>query len=152
MVTNIQIRNKLKFYTKPYGRQWKWRYQVHGRIIEPRLTLPKGLKRGVNIIDPLHSSARKLIPNGNDPKETWRPEVRHPILEHMFFPPQTIRNHPNYKRKPIKLLDKTTKFHAGIDQVGLLTKTVTIKGLSPNVNKVFESLKLGDEQVSSFVT
>ena len=43
MVTKNQIAGKLKFYSKPYGRQWKWRYQTHGHIMEPTLNVPKAL-------------------------------------------------------------------------------------------------------------
>ena len=120
MVTNIQIRGKLKYYTKPYGRQWKWRYQVHGRMTEPRLIVPKSLE-GVKIIDPLHP---ETIPKTEEhPK--WIPPRRHPLLEG-FFPQLTIRDHPNFQEQPIKRFDKTVKFHAGIDQMCLLTKTKAI--------------------------
>ena len=99
MPTKIQIAGKLKFYSKPYGRQWKWRYQVHGRMMEPKLHIPKGLEH-VKIIDPLHP---ETMPREEQPK--WIPPRRHPILE-SFFPQPTIKDHPNYNEKPIKLFEK----------------------------------------------
>ena len=50
MVTKLQIAGKLKFYSKPYGRQWKWRYQTHGHITEPVLKVPKQLEH-VNLFN-----------------------------------------------------------------------------------------------------
>lgn len=118
MVTNIQIRGKLKFYSKPLGRQWKWRYQVHGKMYEPKLRIPQALQ-GVKIIDPLHP---ETMPAPEKPPK-WIPPRRHPLLE-SFFPQLTIRDHSNYNETPIKRFDRTVKFHAGIEQACLLTKSV----------------------------
>ena len=125
MVTKIQIAGKLKFYSKPYGRQWKWRYQVHGHLTEKKLIIPKALEN-VKIYDPLHP---ETMPKEEKPK--WVPSTlhpRHPVLEG-FFPKMTIKDDPMYNQIPIKLFDKTVKFHAGIDQVCLLTKTKAVEGL-----------------------
>lgn len=124
MVTNIQIRGKLKYYTKPYGRQWKWRYQVHGHMLEPNVKIPKSLE-GVKIIDPLRP---ETMPKETMPK--WIPPRRHPLLEG-FFPQLTIRDHPNFHEQPIKRFDRTVKFHAGVDQVCLLTKTKPVSMWPP---------------------
>lgn len=126
MVTNLQIRGRLKYYTKPYGRQWKWRYQVHGNMIEPTLKLPKGMEHA-KIIDPLRP---ETIPKTETPK--WIPPRRHPVLEGFFSQP-SLRDHPNYKENPIRLFDRTVKFHAEIDQVCLLTKTKAISGLPESI-------------------
>lgn len=77
----------------------------------------------VKIIDPL--TAAKALP---EDRPTWKPARRHPILEG-FFPQLTIQDHPNYHSAPIKKFDRTCKFHAGIEQVGLLTKTKAVQGL-----------------------
>ena len=143
MVTKIQIAGKLKFYSKPYGRQWKWRYQVHGHIYEPKLKIPKGLE-GVKIIDPLHP---ETLPKIEKPK--WTPEVRHPQLE-FLFPKQTLQNHENYNITPIKLFDKTVKFHAGINQVCLLTKTKAIEDMPTSITDSAKNIKIEDE-VSFFL-
>lgn len=127
MPTKLQILGKLKFYSKPYGRQWKWRYQVHGHINEPALKIPDSL-RNVKIIDPLHPE-----PIPKDQKPVWTPSRRHPKLE-SFFQQPTLADHPDYKHEAIKLFDKTIKFHAGIEQVCLLTKTKSINGLPKNIN------------------
>jgi hypothetical protein len=121
MPTKIQIAGKLKFYSKPYGRQWKWRYQVHGKMLEPILQVPKSLEN-VKIIDPLHP---ETIPKLELPK--WTPPRHHPVLE-SFFPQTAIRDHPNFNEKPIKLFDRSVKFHSGVEQVSLLTKTKAING------------------------
>ena len=138
MVTKLQIAGKLKFYSKPYGRQWKWRYQTHGHMTEPKMRIPKGLEN-VKYIDPLHP---ETIPKEETPK--WVPLVRHPILE-SFFPNMTLQDHKDYNAEPIKLFDKTVKFHAGIDQVSLLTKTRTVEGLPSIVNDCASDIKIQDE-------
>ena len=117
MVTKLQIAGKLKFYSKPYGRQWKWRYQVQGNMVDTKIKVPKVMKN-VKIIDPLN-------PEKVERTEKWVPPRRHPLLE-FIFQPLTLKDHPNYNQKPIKLFDRTVKFHAGIDQVCLLTKTQPI--------------------------
>ncbi len=61
-------------------------------------------------------------------KPTWQPSRRHPLLEG-FFPQPTIEDHPNYHSTPIKKFDRNCQFHAGIDQVSLLTKTKAVQGL-----------------------
>ena len=122
MPTRGQLLRRLKFHSKPYGRQWKWRYQNQGYFLEKKLEVPKKLE-GKTIIDPLHPETM--------PKpvlEKWVPPARHPILE-PFFPQLTIKDHPNYNSRPIKLFDRTIKFHAGIDQACLLTKTMPVKSL-----------------------
>lgn len=139
MVTNIQIRGKLKFYSKPYGRQWKWRYQVHGRMIDPNVHVPKELE-GVKIIDPLRPETEPVT-SASAPK--WTPPRRHPFLEG-FFPSLTVRDHPHYHEQPIKRFTNTVKFHAGIDQVCLLTKTKVIGSLPAAID-----LKKADELNSS---
>lgn len=128
MPTKLQIAGKLKFYSKPYGRQWKWRYQVHGHITEPVLKIPKNLQNA-QIIDPLHPETMPQIEQA-----PWVPPRRHPILESFFSQP-TLKDHPDYKHEPIKLFDKTIKFHAGIQQVCLLTKTKPISGLPKQVEQ-----------------
>lgn len=142
MVTKIQIAGKLKFYSKPYGRQWKWRYQTHGHVNIPTLQVPKKLQN-VNIIDPL--AAEKT---SRDDKPTWQPARRHPMLEG-FFPQPTIEDHPNYHATPIKKFDRTCKFHAGIEQVGLLTKTKTVQGLASLPS--FEPKANNDKIVSNYI-
>jgi hypothetical protein len=143
MVTNIQIKGKLKFYTKPYGRQWKWRYQVHGHMFEPKLNVPKELSH-VQIIDPLHPE-----PLQKDDKSKWIPPRRHPILE-SFFPQLTLKDHPNYNKDPIKLFDKTVKLHAGIDQACFLTKAKPVYGL-PSAIKNFTNEMKPFNNVCSFL-
>jgi len=138
MVTKLQIAGKLKYYTKPYGRQWKWRYQVHGHIYEPKVKIPKGLEK-VQIIDPLHP---ETLPKKETPK--WVPEVRHPLLE-SFFPKPTLQENEHYNLAPIKLFDRTVKFHAGINQVCLLTKTQPIEGLPSSIADYAENIKTEDE-------
>jgi hypothetical protein len=138
MPTKLQIAGKLKFYSKPYGRQWKWRYQVHGRLVEPQLVIPKGMEN-VKIIDPLHP---ETIPKEELPK--WIPQRRHPLLE-SFFPQLTIKDHEHYKEKPIKLADKTLKFHAGVDQVCLLTKTKAVNGLPSSISNSLLDSNLVDQ-------
>ena len=140
MPTKLQINGKLKFYSKPYGRQWKWRYQVHGRIIEPKLSVPPSLAN-VKIIDPLHP---ETVPKPTMPK--WQPERRHPILE-SFFPKLTIKDHPNYNASPIKVASKSVRFHAGIDQVCLLTKTKPVAGLPDSILNALLDSNLTDENV-----
>lgn len=128
MPTKLQILGKLKFYTKPYGRQWKWRYQIHGHITEPSLRIPKSLENK-HIIDPLHP---ETLPKNEKP--VWTPPRRHPSLESFFAQP-TLKDHPDYRVNPVKLFDKTTKFHAGIQQVCLLTKSKPIQGLPASVQQ-----------------
>lgn len=135
MVTKIQIAGKLKFYSKPYGRQWKWRYQVHGHLTEPKLQIPKSLEN-VKIIDPLHPES---IPKPELPK--WTPSRRHPLLE-SFFPQYSIKDNPNYHETPIKMFDNDTKFHAGIDQACLLTKSQPIKGIPSAIKSSIKGLDL----------
>lgn len=144
MVTKIQIAGKLKFYSKPYGRQWKWRYQVHGHMLEPSIKIPKGLEN-VKIIDPLHPE-----PIPAELKPTWVPPRRHPILE-SFFPQLTIKDHVNYHENPIKLFDKTVKFHAGIEQVCLLTKTKPVKGLPSLVKDLALDFKTNDQVILNLI-
>ena len=129
MVTKIQIAGKLKFYSKPYGRQWKWRYQVHGNMVNPKVKIPIGMEN-IKIIDPLN----KEETNKNEENPLWLPSRRHPILD-SFFPKLTIEDHSNFNKTPIKLFDKTIKFHAGIDQVCLLTKTKPIAGLPSSIQQ-----------------
>jgi hypothetical protein len=124
MPTVSQLKGKLKFYTKPYGRQWKWRYQVHGGFVEPSVIIPDGLKKK-EIIDPLHPVKIE------QPK--WVPPRRHPLLE-QFFPKPRPEDHPNYHKKPAMVYNQTLKLTAGIDQACLLTKTMAIEGL-PDILK-----------------
>lgn len=132
MVTKIQIAGKLKFYSKPYGRQWKWRYQVHGHMIEQKLNIPKGLENA-KIIDPLNP---ETLPKPEQPK--WIPSRRHPLLE-QFFPKLSIKDNPNYHETPIKMFDNSIKLHAGIDQACLLTKTQPVKGLPLSIKNSIEN-------------
>ena len=139
MVTKLQIRGKLHSYTKPYGRQWKWRYQVHGHVNVPRTRIPKGLDQA-KIIDPLRPETipkKEVLP-------LWQPPRRHPILEG-FFPQLTLKDHPNYQHSPIKLFDRTIKFHAGIDQVCLLTKTKPIDMLPTQIISSSDIFNLEDQ-------
>ncbi|CAF0708667.1 unnamed protein product [Brachionus calyciflorus] len=146
MVTKIQIAGKLKFYSKPYGRQWKWRYQVHGHMVEPKLRVPKGLEN-TKIIDPLHP---ELLPKQELPK--WIPPRRHPVLE-SFFPQPTIKDNPNYHETSIKMFDNSVKLHAGIDQVCLLTKSQPVKGIPLSVKNSIknEDLSSQDEMVKNYL-
>ena len=148
MVTNLQIRGKLKYYTKPYGRQWKWRYQVHGKMTEPELKIPKALER-VKIIDPLHP---ETMPK--EPLPKWTPPRRHPILEN-FFPQLTLKDHPNFNEQPIRMYDRSVKFHAGLDQVSLLTKSKLVDKLPSSIDfKLADELidpKKDDEIVKSYI-
>lgn len=133
----------MKFYSKPYGRQWKWRYQTHGHIMEPTLKIPKNLQN-VKIIDPLNP---EKISDSEKPK--WQPPRRHPLLEN-FFPQPTLKDHINYNETPIKLFDKTCKFHAGINQASLLTKTVPFKGLPEAIDKNTNyQLRLNNDEIVS---
>ena len=138
MPTKLQIAGKLKFYSKPYDRQWKWRYQIHGHITEPKLKIPKGLE-SAKIIDPLHP---ETLPQEEKPK--WMPAVRHPLLE-FLFPKAGIEEHKDYNEKPIKLFDHTIKFHAGISQVCLLTKTKPIDELPLLVRDSAREIKIDNE-------
>lgn len=138
MVTKLQIKGKLKFYSKPYGRQWKWRYQTHGNMVNPKIKIPKGLEN-VEIIDPLNPTK-----NEKEKHPLWVPPRRHPLLEG-FFKPLTIKDHPNYNEKPIKLFDRTVKFHAGIDQVCLLTKTKPIAGLPGSLSDLTKNVKIENQ-------
>ncbi len=61
MVTKIQIAGKLKFYSKPYGRQWKWRYQTHGHINEPVLNIPKKLESVITFKKKSYYSEIKFV-------------------------------------------------------------------------------------------
>lgn len=146
MVTKNQIAGKLKFYSKPYGRQWKWRYQTHGHIMEPTLNVPKALANE-KIIDPLHPK-----PEAPENKLKWTPPRRHPLLDG-FFPQATINEHPHFNEKPVKLFDRTCKFHAGIEQASLLTKTMAIKGLPDIVNsdKNYELNANNDSMVENYI-
>lgn len=126
MVTKLQLNGKLKFYSKPYGRQWKWRYQNRGHLVECKLKIPKSLE-GAKIIDPLHPETIAQVQ-----REKWLPSVRHPLLEDLF-PKLTIKDHPNYNVKPIKLFDRDVKLHQGVDQVCLLTKTKPVNGLPSSI-------------------
>lgn len=141
MVTKIQIAGKLKFYTKPYGRQWKWRYQTHGHVMEPSLRVPKKLQN-TKIIDPLNPERDSKEEN----KILWKPPRRHPALEQFFAQP-TLKDHPNYKETPVKLFSRSCKFHAGIDQASLLTKTKAIQGL-PGVVENAQNYKLRENNDS----
>lgn len=129
MPTINQIKGKLKFHSKPYGRQWKWRYQKDGAFYEPKLVIPQELKdRNVEIIDPLNPK-----PVEKSAAEQWMPPRRHPVLE-SFFPKPTQDKHPNYHQKPIFLFDRTVKLHAGVPQACLLTKTMPIEKLPQNIS------------------
>ena len=128
MPTVAQIKGKLKFYSKPYGRQWKWRYQKDGAFFEPKLQIPKELiDRNVEIIDPLHPKPVERLT-----VDKWMPPRRHPILE-SFFPKPTQQQHPNYHEKPTFLFDRSVKLHAGVPQACLLTKTMPIEKLPQNI-------------------
>jgi hypothetical protein len=144
MVTKIQIAGRLKYYSKPYGRQWKWRYQLHGHMIEPKLRIPKRLE-GVKIIDPLHP---ETVPKEKSP--LWKPERRHPLLEN-FFPRPTIKEHQNYNENPIKLFDNTIKFHAGIDQVCLLTKTRGVNDLPTKIKDSMERININNLVIEDYL-
>ena len=144
MPTVAQIKGRLKFYTKPYVRQWKYRYQVHGHFIEPKLKIPDELvKQNVNIIDPLKEQmeAKKKLSMSGEP---WLPPKRNPMLEH-FFPKPDIKNHPNYHSNGVFLVDKTVKLHAGVDQACLLTKTMPVYDLPERIKTKLGTFKIQNE-------
>jgi hypothetical protein len=124
MPTSLQIKGRLKFYSMPLGRQWKWRYQVHGRMAEPKLVLPPALE-AVKYTDPLREwlDARKSLKDKTSAlKENWLPPRRHPNLE-FLFPKLTLADRADFNRdQPVKLIDRSTRLHAGIKQACLLTK------------------------------
>lgn len=131
MPTQAQIKGKLKFYTKPYGRQWKWRYQVHGAFFDKPVAIPEPLKdRNIEIVDPIKPAKKPEL-------QKWTPPRRHPVLD-MFLPPPQPQAHPYFKNKEVMLFDKSIKFHAGVDQVCLLTKTMPVYKLS---DKIIETSK-----------
>ncbi len=78
-------------------------------------------------------------------KPLWIPPRRHPILE-QFFEQPTIRDHPNYNEMPIKSFERNCRFHAGIEQVSLLTKTKAIQGL-PSLIASNQNYILNDNNV-----
>lgn len=139
MPTKLQIAGKLKYYSKPYGRQWKWRYQVHGKMLEPKLQVPKALEN-VKIIDPLHPTTTIEKPA----VEKWIPPRRHPLLE-SFFPQLSLKDHPDYHDVAIKLADSSVRFHAGLDQVCLLTKAKPVNGLPASVHQSIISADLASQ-------
>jgi hypothetical protein len=147
MPTKLQIAGKLKFYSKPYGRQWKWRYAVHGRITEPILSIPKGMEN-VKIIDPLRPETMPV-----EKRPSWVPPTRHPMFEPFFFDQPTIKDHEHYNERPIKLADKTLKFHAGVDQVSLLTKTKAVHGLPESMRNLVADTDIVEQEelVKSYI-
>lgn len=141
MPTQAQIAGKLKFYSKPYGRQWKWRYQKDGAFYEPELIMPQALKnKKIEIIDPLHPKPEEI-----KQEDKWIPARRNPLFE-KFFPPTDIKTHQNYHEQPVFLCDRSVKLHAGIEQACLITKSMPIKGL-PNVYKS----KMGNNPIKNEV-
>jgi hypothetical protein len=129
MPTQAQIKGKLKFFSKPYLRQWKWRYQNDGAFFEPQLIIPEALKnKNIEIIDPLYPKPKEI-----KPEEKWMPARRHPLAE-KFFPPPDIRTHENYHQQSVFLYDRSIKLHAGIEQACLLTKSMPVRDL-PEVIK-----------------
>lgn len=111
----------------------------------------------MKIIDPLHPE-----PVASESKPQWTPPRRHPLLDG-FFPQATIKDHLNYNQESVKLFDRTCKFHAGIDQASLLTKTMAVKGLpdivnseknyelnANNVNIITESIRTPKKNIFKF--
>ena len=127
MPSSLQIKGKLKFYSRPLCRQWKWRYQVHGKMTEPKLILPASLAH-VQYTDPLRESLGVKQPLQAATRQRWLPPRRHPNLE-FLFPKATLADRVDYQRTPVKLFDARTRLHAGIEQASLLTKTVPVLGL-----------------------
>lgn len=87
------------------------------------------MNQQVKIIDPLNPE--KLPKKQTEAK--WHPSTRHPLLE-PFFSAASLESHPNYQEKAIKLFDRNCKFHAGIQQASLLTKTKAVQGLPEKYN------------------
>jgi hypothetical protein len=144
MPTSAQIKGKLKFYSKPYGRQWKWRYQVHGTYMDKDVVIPKHLQgKDIEIIDPTRPQTINEHPK-------WLPPRRHPSLDH-FLPKPKPQNHPLYHEKSVMLHDKTVKFHAGIDQVCLLTKTMPVYNLSEKILENSKKFTTKDEVWLTFI-
>ena len=132
MPTLAQVKGKLKFYTKPYGRQWKWRHQTQAHFFEKQVQIPKHLEgKNLEIIDPLHPEKASI----EQPK--WMPSRYHPMLD-SFFPKPKPQDHSLYHEKEVMLFDKTVKFHAGVDQACILTKTMPIYNFS---EKIIENTK-----------
>ena len=137
MPTQAQIKGKLKFYSKPYGRQWKWRYQRSGAFFDKPLQIPESLvDKGIEIIDPLKPKIQE--------KTQWTPPRRHPVFD-SFLPQPVPSMHPYYKNKEVMLFDKTIKFHAGVDQVCLLTKTQPVYNFSDKIIEISKKFTVKDE-------
>ena len=118
MPTQAQIKGTLKYYSKPYGRQWKWRYQKSAAFYDKPTPIPDALKnKNIEIIDPLKPKEKERI--------QWIPPRRHPILDHFLTRPAP-QNYPYFKNKEMILFDKSIKFHPGVDQVCLLTKKMPV--------------------------
>jgi hypothetical protein len=140
MPTVAQLKGKLKFYSKPYGRQWKWRYQVHGGFVEPSVKIPGSL-RNKQLIDPLRPVKVE--------KPKWMPPRRHPLLEN-FHPKPALEQHPNFHKDPVMIYDPMTKFMSGVNQACLLTKTMPIEGLPQKLTANFDKYLVHNEVLESY--
>ena len=137
MPTISHLKGKLKFYSRPYGRQWKWRYNVHGQYYEPKLQIPKALEgKNIEIIDPSQPKPVEV--------EKWIPPRRHPVFD-KFLPKPKPSDHQNYHVNPIFLYDKKIKLHATIDQACLLTKTMPVFELPNKIKSTIGQFKLNNE-------
>lgn len=110
-------------------------------------TRVKNTKRleNVKIIDPLHPETMPKIEN---PK--WIPPRRHPILEPLL-PQPTIKDNSNYHENPIKLFDRTIKFHAGIQQACLLAKAKPVQGLPSVITSLSEQFNIENQVKLKFL-
>jgi hypothetical protein len=86
-------------------------WQEKGKILEPKLTIPKALEgRQLNIIDPLHEPDANTLPDETTP---WISPTRHPMFEYLV-PPISREQHPLFHHdRPVYVFDRTTKLHAG---------------------------------------
>lgn len=107
-------------------------------MLEPKLQVPKALEN-VKIIDPLHPTVENKTV-----VEKWIPPRRHPLLE-SFFPQPSLKDHPNFHDVAIKLADSSVRFHAGLDQVCLLTKAKPVNGLPASVHQSIISADLASQ-------
>ena len=134
MPTQAQIKGKLKYYSKPYGRQWKWRYQKSAAFYDKPTPIPDALKnKNIEIIDPLKISKRKRE-NAMDTTKT---------TSNIGSPAPS--NYPYFKNKEMILFDKSIKFHVGVDQVCLLTKTMPIYNFSDKIIEISKKFNVKDE-------
>jgi len=137
MPTQAQIKGKLKYYSKPYGRQWKWRYQNSAAFFDRSVPIPDTLKnKNLEIIDPLKPIVKE--------RTNWIPLRRHPVLDH-FLPKPAPSAHPYFKNKEVMLFDQSIKLHAGVDQVCLLTKTMPVYNFSDKIIEISKKFTAKDE-------